>query len=167
MIGHTTLPFSFDSDGEHHSQPRIWITEKQTSNLLGIEFCRQYVSKLHFELPAIEPNDTANAICHGNLCATQLCPLVSKVNTIRTPHLIHIVAKASRVWKYLTEDKLQNFPPGTTFFPHRHSFKSGIVFVNVLCTQCETDLPFLMENEKHQIALSKKYIGYWPLDVSD
>ena len=49
MTGHTTLSFSFDSDGEHQFELRIWITETQTSNLLGIEFCRQYVSKLHFE----------------------------------------------------------------------------------------------------------------------
>ena len=53
-IGHTTLSFSFDSDGEHQFELRIWITETQTSNLLGIEFCRQYVSKLLFEIPAIE-----------------------------------------------------------------------------------------------------------------
>ena len=54
MIGHTTLSFSFDSDGEHQFELRIWITETQTSNLLGIEFCRQYVSKLLFAIPAIE-----------------------------------------------------------------------------------------------------------------
>ena len=53
MIGHTTLFFSFDSDGEHQFEHRIWITETQTSNLPGIEFCRQYVSKLLFEIPAI------------------------------------------------------------------------------------------------------------------
>ena len=41
MIRHTTLSFSFDPDGEHHFEPRIWITETQTSNLLGIEFCRR------------------------------------------------------------------------------------------------------------------------------
>ena len=48
MIGHTTLSFSFDSDREHQFELRIWITETQTSNILGSEFCRQYVSKLHF-----------------------------------------------------------------------------------------------------------------------
>ena len=54
MIGHTTLSFSCVSDGEYQFQLQIWITETQTSDLLGIEFCRQYVSKLHFELPAIK-----------------------------------------------------------------------------------------------------------------
>ena len=71
MSGHTTLSFSFDSDGEHQFELRIWITESQTSNLLGIEFCRQYVSKLLFEIPAIELKNTANAICYGNICVQQ------------------------------------------------------------------------------------------------
>ena len=48
MIGHTTLSFRFDSNGEHQFELRIWITEAKTSNQLGIEFCRQYVSKLFF-----------------------------------------------------------------------------------------------------------------------
>ena len=39
MIGHTNLFLSFDSDGEHQFELRIWITETQTSNLLGIEIC--------------------------------------------------------------------------------------------------------------------------------
>ena len=38
MIGHTTLSFSFDSDGEHQLELKIWITETQTSNLLGLNF---------------------------------------------------------------------------------------------------------------------------------
>ena len=54
MIGHTTLSVSFDSDGDHQFELRKWITETQTSNILGIEFCRQYVSKLHFKKTAIE-----------------------------------------------------------------------------------------------------------------
>ena len=40
MIGHTTLSSSFDSDGDHQFDLRKWITEKQTSNLLGIDICR-------------------------------------------------------------------------------------------------------------------------------
>ena len=93
MIGHTTLSFSFDPDGEHQFGLRIWITQTQTSNLLGIEFCRQYVSKVHFEIPAIELKDTANAICYGNMCSTKSFHSVSKTHTIRTPHQIHNDAK--------------------------------------------------------------------------
>ena len=125
MIGHTTLPFRFDSDGEHQFELRIGITETQTSSLLGIEFCRRCVYKLHYEIPAIEPKNTANAICYGNMCSTKPYAFVSKIHTTRTPHQIQIYVKTSRVWKYLSEDKSESFPPETTFVPHRQSAKSG------------------------------------------
>ena len=124
MIEHTTLSFSFDSDGEQQFEPRMWITETQTSNLLGIEFCRRYVSKLFFEIPAIELKNTANAICYGNMCSTKPYSFVSKIHTVRTPHQMHIDAKTSRVWKFSSEGKSKNCPPGTTFVPHRQSVKS-------------------------------------------
>ena len=54
MFGYTNLSFSFDSDGEYQFEVRIRTTQTQASNLLGIEFCRQYVSKLHFEIPAMQ-----------------------------------------------------------------------------------------------------------------
>ena len=77
MIGHTTLSFSFDSDGEQQFELRIRITETLNANLLGIEFCRQYVSKLHFEFPAIELKNTVNTICYGNMCSTKPYPFIS------------------------------------------------------------------------------------------
>ena len=76
MIGHTILSFSFDSDREHQFEFLLWITETRTSNLFGIEFCRQYVSKLHIEIPAIELKNTANAICYGNMRSTKPYPFV-------------------------------------------------------------------------------------------
>ena len=97
MIGHTTLSFTFDSDGERQFEIRIWITETQTSNLLGKEFCRHYVSKLHFEIPAIELKNTANAICYGSMCSTKPYLYLSKIHTVRTSHQIHIDAKTFRV----------------------------------------------------------------------
>ena len=54
MLGHFTLNFSFDPDGQRCFQLQFWVTEIITSNLLGFEFCRNYISKLHFELPALE-----------------------------------------------------------------------------------------------------------------
>ena len=99
MIEHTTLSFGFDSDGAHQFEQRIWITETQISNLLGIEFGRHHISKLHREIPAIEHKNTASAICYGNLCSTKPYPFVSNINITRTPHQIHIDAKTSRVWK--------------------------------------------------------------------
>ena len=168
MIGHTTLSFSFDSYGERQFELRMWIRETQTSKHLGIDICRHYVSKLHFEIPAIELKSTANAICYGNMCSTKPYLFVWKIHTIRTPHQIHFDAKTSRVSKYSSEDKSENFPPGTTFDPHRHSGKSGLDFVSVLCTQSETYLPVLIENSRnHHITLNKGVIGYSSLDISD
>ena len=168
MIGHTTLSFSFDSDGEQQIELRIWITETHTSNLLGITFCRQYVSKLLFQIPAIELKNTANAICYGNMCSTKPYPFVSKIHTIRIPHQLHIDTKTSAVWKNSSEDKSQSFPAGTTFVPHQHSVKSGLDFVNVLCTQSENYLPILMQNNRnHQKTLNKGVIGYSSLDIFD
>ena len=121
---------------------------------------------MHFEIPAKKLKTTANAICYGNKCSTKPYPLGSKIHTIRTPHQIHIDAKTSKVWKYLSEDKSKSFPPGTTFNPHRHSVKSGLDFVNVLCTQSETYLPNLMENNRNnQITLNQGVIGYSSLDL--
>ena len=84
ILGSTTITFSFDSDGLHPVELKFWITEAKTPNLLGIDFCRQLVSKLHFDLPAIELKDSPNTICYGNLRATKPLPYVSKVETIRT-----------------------------------------------------------------------------------
>ena len=48
------------------------------------------------------------------------------------------------------------------------TIKSGLEFVNVLCTQSENYLPILMENNRnHQITLNKGVIGYSSLDISD
>ena len=149
MIGHTIPSFSFDSDEEHQFELKIWITETQTANLVRIEFCRQYLSKLHFEIPAIEHKNTANAISYGNMCSTKLYPFVSNTNSIRTPHPILINAETSRVWNLSSEDRSKNFPPGTTFVPHRHSVKSGLAFVNGLCTQSKTYLTILMGNNRN------------------
>ena len=83
MLGHTTLNFSFDSDGQHCFQLQLWITETKTANLLGIEFCRKYISKLHFDIPALELKDTAN----HNLLRQPLCyqtlslPVTNQGNT--------------------------------------------------------------------------------------
>ena len=80
-IGHTSLSFCFDSDRGHQLELRIWITETQTSNLIGIEFCREYISKLHFEKPAKELKNTANVICYGIMCSTKPYPFVPKIQT--------------------------------------------------------------------------------------
>ena len=72
---------------------------------MGIEFCRNYISKLHFDIPALELKDTPNTICYGSLCATKLYPYLSLIRAIRIPRQIHIDAKTSRVYKYEPEHK--------------------------------------------------------------
>ena len=47
------------------------------------------------------------------------------------------------------QNKSKNFPPGTTFVPQRHSVKSGLDFVTVICTQSKKYLSILMENNRN------------------
>ena len=80
---------------------------------------------------------------------------------------MHIEAKSARCWKYSPEDPHAHFPPGSTFHPNRNAVATGLSFVNVLCTQSESKLLILMENNKnHQITLSKGRIGFSPLNGS-
>ena len=146
---------------------RTYTGETKTANLLGIEFCRKYISKLHFDIPALELKDTPNTICYGSLCATKPYPYLSLIRAIRIPHQIHIDAKTS-VYKYQPEGEQTNFASGTTFIPHQKVANSGLDFVDVLCTQSEQYLPILMENNKnHQITLDKGILGYSSLDILD
>ena len=81
---------------------------------------------------------------------------------------MHIEAKSARCWKYSPEDPDAHFPPGSVFHPNRNAVATGLTFVNVLCTQSESKLTILMENNKnHQITLPKGRIGFSSLDVSD
>ena len=167
-LGHTILTFSFDSDGQHCFQLQLWITETKTANLLSIEFCRKYISKLHFDIPALELKDNPNTNCYGCLCATKPYPYLSLIRAIRIPHQIHIDAKTSRVYKYQPEDEQINFESLTTFILHQKVANTGLDFVNVLCTQSEQYLSILMENNKnHQITLDKRILGYSSLDKLD
>ena len=103
IVGHATLPFSVESDGKHQFQLRIGIAKTQVSNLLGIEFCRQYSSNLQFEVPAKKLKETANAICYENCCSTKPYSFVSNVHSIRTSQQIFIHGKTSRFGKNWSE----------------------------------------------------------------
>ena len=123
MLGSRTSTFSFDSDGLHPVELKFWIKEAKTPNLLGIDFCRELVSKFHFDLPAIEFKESPNTICYGNLCATKLFPYVSKVETIRTDNPICIDTKTTRPHKNSRENN-RHFAPGTSFTPHKNEVKT-------------------------------------------
>ena len=171
MIGLATLTFSYDPDRQFIFPLTVWINEVKTQNLLGMDFCQKHVSGIHFELPGIELKEPQNAVCYGSLHQNKLYPFVSRIVTIRTPpHAMHIKAKSARCWKYSPEDPHAHFPPGSTFQPNRNAIATGLSFVNVLCTQSESEskLPISMENNKnHQITLPKGRIGFSSLDISD
>ena len=131
-----------------------------------MNFCRNQVSGIHFDLTGIEHIEPPNTVCYGSLHQNKSYPFISQILTIRTPHAMHIEAKSARCWKYSPEDPHAHFPPGSTFQPNRNAVTTQ--FVNVLCTQLESKLPILMENYKnHQITLPKGRIGFSSLDVSD
>ena len=100
MIERTTLSFNLDADGEHQFQLQTWITETKTSILLAIDFCRLYVSKVHFEVPAIELKKNAQSYFlwfFWKLVSYKTLAFFSIKHTIRTPHEIFNVAKTSGV----------------------------------------------------------------------
>ena len=168
MIGLATLTFSYDPDGQFTFPLTVWITEMKTQNLLGMDFCQKQISGIHFELPGIELKEPPNTVCYGSLHRNKAYPFISRILTIRTPHAMHIDAKSARCWKYSPEDPHAHFPPGSTFQPNRNAVATGLSFVNVLCTQSESKLPILMENNKnHQITLPKGRIGFSSLDICD
>ena len=79
-----------------------------------------------------------------------------------------IEAKSASCWKHSLEDPHAHFPPGSSFHPNRNAVATGLSFINVLCTQSESKLPMLMENNKnHQITLPEGRTGFSLLDVSD
>ena len=79
---------------------------------------------------------------------------------------MHIEAKSARWWKNSPKKPRAHFPLGSTFHPSRNAVATGLTFDNMLCTQSESKLPILMENNKnHQITLPKGRIGLSSLDV--
>ena len=167
MNGFATLIFSYDPDGQFFLRLTVWFTEMKTQNLLGMDFCQNQVSGIHFELPGIELKEPPNTVCYKSLHQNKLYPFLQFL-TIRNPHARHIEAKSARCWKYSPEDPHAHFPLGSTFHPNRNAVATGLSFVNVLCTQLESKLPLLMENNKnHQITLPKGRIGFSSLHVSN
>ena len=168
MIGYATIEFSCDPNGEYSFPLTVWITEMRTQNLLGMDFCRNQASGIHFDLPVIELRQPAKTFCYGSLHQNKTFPSVSRILTVRLPYTMHVDAKNARCWKYSPGDPNSLFPPESTFQPNRDAVCTGLIFVNIICTQPEPTLPILIENNKnHQIKLSKGRIGFSSLDVAD
>ena len=148
MIGFATIYFSYDPHGEYSFPLTVWITEMRTQNLLGMDFCQNQASEIHFDLPGIELRQPPKTFCYGSLHQKKTFPYVSRILTVRLPYTMHIDAKSARCWKYSPEDPKSLFPPGSTFQPNREAVATGLIFVNVICTQPEPTLPILIENKK-------------------
>ena len=85
MIGHATITFSYDPDGQFIFPLTVWITEMRTQNLLGMDFCQKQVSVNHFDLPGIEIKNPPKSILNGSFHQNKSYPQLSQFLTIRTP----------------------------------------------------------------------------------
>ena len=167
-IGYGTIEFSYDTNGEFSFPLTVWITEVKTQNLLGMDFCQNQASGIHFDLPGIELRQPPKTFCYGSLRHNKIIRYVSRILRVRLPYTMHVDSKSARCWKYSPEDPNSLFPPGPTFQPKRDAVSTGLIFVNIICTHPESNLPILIENKKnHHITLPKRRIGFSSLDVAD
>ena len=94
-------------------------------------------------------------------------PTFQKSIKIRTDNPICIDAKTTRLHKHSLENN-RHFAPGTSFTPQKNAVKTGLTFVNVLCTNSECHLPTLIENKRnHQITHNRRIIGHAFRDLQE
>ena len=168
MIGYATIEFSYDPIGEYSFPLTVWRTEMETQNIPGMEFCQNQASRIHFDLSTIELRQPPKTFFYGSLYQNKTFPNVFRILTVLLLYTMHADAKRARCWKYSPGDPKYFFLPGSNFQPNRETVSTGLIFVNIICTQPEPTLPKLIENNKnHQITLPKGRIGFCSLDVSD
>ena len=112
MIGYATTIFSYDPDGQYIFPLTVWITEMKTKNILGMNFCQNQVSGIHFDLSGIEIKNPPKSISYGSFYQNKFYPHLSQILTIGTPYTMYIDAKGGRCWKYSPADTHTHFPPG-------------------------------------------------------
>ena len=130
MIGYATIELSYDPNGKYSFPLTVWITEMSTQNLLGMDFCQNQASGIHFHLPGIELRQPPKSL-HQN----KVFPYVSRILTVRLPYTKHVDAESARCWKYSPGDPKSLFPPGSTFQPSREALSTGLIFVNIICNR--------------------------------
>ena len=168
MIGYATIEFTYNPNGEYSFPSTVWITEKRTQNVLGMAFCQNQASGIHFELAGIELRQPPKTFCYGSLHQNKTFPDVFQILTVRLPYTMHVDAKSAKYWKYSPGDPKSFCPPRSTFQPNREVVSTGLIFVNIICTQPEPTLPILIENNKnYQITRPKGRIRFPSLDVAD
>ena len=74
MVGYATIEFSYDPNGEYSFPLIVWITEMKTQNLLGLDFCQNQASRIHFDLPGIELRQPPKTFCYGSLHQNKTFP---------------------------------------------------------------------------------------------
>ena len=140
----------------------------KTQNLLEMDFCQNQASGIHFNLPGSELQQPPRTFCYGSLHQNKTFSHVSRILTVRLIYTTHVDAKSARCWKYSPGDPKSLLPSGSIFQPNRVAVSTGLVFVNIMCTQSGPILPILMEtNKNHQITLPKGRIGFSSLDPAD
>ena len=168
VTGYAIIEFSYDPNGEYSFPLTVWITAMRTQNFLGMDFCQNQASGIKFDLPGVELRQPPNTFGYGSLHQNKTFPYVSRILTVRLPYTMHVDAKSARCWKYSPGDPKSLFLPGSTFQPNKEAVSTGLIFVNIICTQPEPNLPILIENYRnHQITLPKGRLGLSSLNVAD
>ena len=125
-------------------------------------------SGIFFDFPGIQLRQPPGTFCYGSLHESKTFPHVSRIPTVRLPYTMHVDVKSAICWKYSPGDRKSFFPPGSYFQPNGEAVSTGLIFVNIICSQPEPTLPILIENNKnHQITLAKGRIGFSSLVVTD
>ena len=149
MIEYATIEFSYDPNGEYSFPLTVWPTEMKTQNLLGMDFCQNQASGIHFDLLGKELRQPMKTFCYGSLHQNKTFPYVSRILTVRLPYTMHVDDKSARCWKYSPGDPKSLFPPGSNFQPNREAVSTGLIFVNIICTQPKPTLPILIKKNKN------------------
>ena len=68
----------------------------RTQNLLGMDFCQNQASGIHFDLPGIELRQPPKTFCYGSIHQNKTFLHVSRISTVRLPYTMHIDAKSAK-----------------------------------------------------------------------
>ena len=74
LIGYATREFSYDPNGEYSFLLTVWITEMRTQNLLGMNFCQNRASGIHFDLLSVELRQPPKTFCYGSVHQNKTFP---------------------------------------------------------------------------------------------
>ena len=149
MIEFASITFIYDPYGQFIIPLSVWITERRTQNLLGMDFCRTQLCGIPFDLPGIEIRKPPKSVCYGSFHQNKSYPHLSQFLNVRNTYTMCIDAKSALFWNYSPTDTPTHFPPGSSFQPNTNAMATGFSFINTLCTRSERNLPILMKSNKN------------------